>query len=374
DYKGAALIQDQLCAVQLDDEGSVLQANSELYGAFTKRDTDRMKAIWLRAPYVQCIHPYEKRSAGYTDVCASWERIFKASKKKSTITPESVQINVRGATATVTCLEQIVLHKMKKPVRSFLATNIFRKVAGKWLLVHRHVSSTAGAGSIGLLDDEQTSMDMDMSMSDGAIAAWKLQQLARAAHNIGGAQIIIKAMPKSSRGFGDDDDDDDDDDEDDRPFGKVMRGGFEGIDPSSLRDPAGGSDEEDDDDDDEDGEDDDDEIYEVEDDREADREDARDTVRAIRQLHKEGRLTAQAKTQLLGAMIKNPGESLPERAHYLLLNNVPSDEKKAAWEDFASLVAGDELKPTEAKPETKKDEGHNNKKDKHKDKDRRGFG
>ncbi|CAE8595419.1 unnamed protein product, partial [Polarella glacialis] len=94
DYKGAALIQDQLCAVQLDDEGSVLQANSELYGAFTKRDTDRMKAIWLRAPYVQCIHPYEKRSAGYTDVCASWERIFKASKKKSTITPESVQINV----------------------------------------------------------------------------------------------------------------------------------------------------------------------------------------------------------------------------------------------------------------------------------------
>merc|ERR1711879_882376 len=101
-----------------------------------------MKALWLEASFVQCIHPYEKRSLGYTDVCDSWQRLFSmGAARKSTITAEDVRVNVRGATAIVVCLEQVISKALKRPLRSMTATNIFRKVGQKWLLVHRHVSS-----------------------------------------------------------------------------------------------------------------------------------------------------------------------------------------------------------------------------------------
>merc|ERR1712129_84137 len=89
------------------------------------------------------------------------------------------------------------------------------------------------------------------------------------------------------------------------------------------------------DDSEEDSEDSESEYY-VEDESEG--EGARDTVRALRRLSKQGILTGEAKIQLLSEMLKNPGESMPERAHALLLSDVPEDEKKAAWEEFAALV------------------------------------
>lgn len=347
DYEAAAAVRDELSNLQVDDEAEVLRANSELYAAFSSRDLKRMEAIWLRAPYVQCIHPYEKRSSGYTDVCESWKRLFEAlpksaaARRSTSVTAEDVRILVRGCTAIVNCVEQVASRLPRRPIRSMSATNIFRKVSRRWYLIHRHVSSegdsTAGPALLGAEPAGEGS---------GAMGNWRLQQLYQAlAADWPGARIIIQP-PGSQRGFGGEEDDDDDDDDD--HFQRAIGAQLDGMQVlgSGLGDEEGdGSDVSDD----EDGLD-DDELYAEEDDGGA--EAARETVRALRRLKKEGHLTQQAKIQLISEMLRNPGESMPERAHELLLAEVPDEERKAAWDDFAAIVAWEaaKLDPPRAKP------------------------
>merc|ERR1719401_466174 len=66
---------------------------------------------------------------------------------------------------------------------------------------------------------------------------------------------------------------------------------------------------------------------------------ARDTVRSLRRLSQEGKLSQQARIQFMSEMIRSPGESMPERARRLLLSDTPNHERVAAWEDFAALIA-----------------------------------
>mmetsp|Transcript_107161 Transcript_107161/g.313379 ORF Transcript_107161/g.313379 Transcript_107161/m.313379 type:complete len:483 (-) Transcript_107161:46-1494(-) len=297
-YADAAAVRDELSNAQVDDEARVLLANTELYEAFSSRDLERMKALWLQDPYVQCIHPYEKQTIGYTDVCNSWQRLFAvASSFKSVIAAENVRVVVRGATATVFCTEQVELKKRKSSLISMLATNIFRKVNGKWYLVHRHESvANEGFGGAPSLNDQPTARDF----AEASDASRQLAQMAQVVSPF--ARIIIKGA--GDRGFGDGEADVDMDEDCDMEL---------------------------DDDDDFD-----DEL--VEEDVTV-MDTARDTVRALRRLSMQGLLTPMAKIQLMSEMLRNPGESMPERAHELLLTEVPEDEREAAWDDFAALVA-----------------------------------
>jgi len=317
DYEAAAAVRDELSNLQVDDEAHVLLANAELYAAFSCRNLERMKALWLPASYVQCIHPYEKRASGYTDVCASWQRLFEvASTRRSIITAEDVRVVVRGATATVVCQEQVTSKVLKRPLRSMLATNIFRKVGTRWYLVHRHVSSL-GDSALGapLLDDQPTALDSP----EASAMAWRFSQFAQMAQTMPGAKIIIHPNG-NSRGFGDAEDEDFPDHLISAELGAGHSGHEDMSDEESM-----GSEEEDDLED------------MLVDDGESAVESARDTVRALRRLRKEGRLTQQAKIQLMSEMLRTPGESMPERAHELLLVGADEDEK-AAWDDFAALV------------------------------------
>jgi len=312
-YEDAAAVRDELSNAQVDDEAHVLQANTELYSAFTARDITRMKALWLEASYVQCIHPYEKRALGYTDVCASWQRLFElAQAQKSIISAEDMKVIVRGATATVTCTEQVKSKVLKAPLRSMLATNLFRKVNGRWYLVHRHVSA-AGDSALGapLLDDQPTALDGP----EAARVARLLSQIAQVSGKFPADSIIIQ-RGRSNKGFGNIEDEE-----------------F----PPHIIEAAEMEDEDTDDDSMSDNEesDMDDMLAQEEEDAV---ESVRDTVRALRRLSKQGLLTPKAKIQLMSEMLRNPGESMPERAHELLLVDVPEDEKDAAWDDFAALV------------------------------------
>jgi len=306
DYEGAAAIRDELSLTQVDDEANVLQANAELYASFSKNDIKRMKALWLEAHFVQCIHPMQKRASGYTDVCASWEQLFKIDRvRKYSISPEDVRMSLRGSTAYVTCTELLKGHSA--PVKRMVATNIFRKVESRWYLVHRHVSSATDA-AVGFGD---SLMDVSDAEALSALKWQEREQQMRAF--LVGARVI---RPRSGSSYADEDEDNHD------MFGADLD------DPDSEEDEIDESDEESDDSDAE---------YYVEDENGV--EDARDTVRALRRLSKQGALTQEAKIQLLSEMLKTPGESMPERAHALLLADVPEDEKKAAWEEFAALVA-----------------------------------
>lgn len=322
DYVAAAAVRDELCAAQFDDEVHVLSANTELYSAFSARDIDRIKALWLQASYVQCIHPYDHRkpTSGYSEVCSSWKSLFDQGKlRRSVVSAENVRVNVRGATATVSCVEQVSSRKTKRPQNQMLATNVFRKVRGRWLLIHRHVSHADGVGAF-----EMPALAEDADDPEG-MAAWKLAQLARAVA-APGASIIIK----QGGVFHGASDEDDSDDELHEAMGSAFEeAGLGGPEEMTIMGQGVADDDVSDHSDDEDG------MYE-EDVMEA----ARDTVRALRRLSREGKLTQQARIQLLSQMIRTPGESMPERAHELLLHDVMEEEEKAAaWEDFAALVA-----------------------------------
>jgi translation initiation factor 2A len=316
DYKAAASIRDELSGAHFDDEVRVLSANAELYSAFSARDMDRMKALWLEAPFVQCIHPYDqiKPCAGFVEVCKSWKRLFKAGKsQRTTISADQVRVNVRGGTATVTCVEQVAHNGQRKPHRRMLATNIFRKVSDRWLLVHRHVSA---------IDPDIAEMEMDVDIDDlEGMNTWKIAQMAQALTR---GNVVIKQVHS--------DDESNDEDDANHELDQVIGAELNNRMDSDGRDEVY-----------EDGLQDggdivEDEVYYEEDgvDLEASRE---DTVRALRQLSSEGRLSQQAKIMLLSQMLRTPGESIPERAHGLLLTGVADNERAVAWEDFASLIS-----------------------------------
>eukprot|EP00930_Biecheleria_cincta_P082347 TRINITY_DN720_c0_g1_i1.p1 TRINITY_DN720_c0_g1~~TRINITY_DN720_c0_g1_i1.p1 ORF type:complete len:526 (-),score=118.22 TRINITY_DN720_c0_g1_i1:149-1726(-) len=314
DFKSAAKIRDKLGSAQLDDEGSVLQANAEFYAAYTKKDLKRMKALWLPASYVQCIMPYDKRSHGYTEVCKSFQRLFEPNqKKRSSITPEDIKVNILGATAIVSCTEQVVLQK--RPIKVTLATNIFRKVENKWLLLHRHCSHI-GENMSPLGGDD--SEGMELALGENTMAAVRMQQfqqLMRAAKNIGGSQIIIK--PANMSEYDDDDDDDDEDDDDVGPFG--ITGIVDGAHDEHEED---GSDEE---------------LFVEEQEQAAMERSRRATLRALRKLRADNRISERAHVYLIQDMLRHPGESIPERAHELLLDGEDSD-CPAAWDEFTALM------------------------------------
>ncbi|CAJ1451119.1 unnamed protein product [Effrenium voratum] len=294
DYAAAARIRDQLSSAQLDDEGNVLQANVEFYAAFSQRNLDRMKACWLKSSSTQCVHPYDKSAFifnGYSDICNSFQRLFEESKTKNRVVPEQVKVSLRGATAVITCQEQVLNKQMR--LSTLVATHIFRKgPRGKWLLTHRHVSRQPQGEALAVAGE---------NLAQDA----RLQQLMRAAQSLGGSpQFVFKAA------------------EDDSPFGIAGT-----LIPSEEEEDA--------DLEDEDTEDLEDEIY-VDEDEEA--EDSRDAVRGLRRLELDGRLGRKDKLHLLAEMLENPGDSMVERAYALLIREVPEEEEESAWEDFADLI------------------------------------
>jgi len=268
----------------------VLRANAEFYKAFSARDLERMKSTWLPANHVQCIHPYDSRATGFNDVCSYWRRMFdEVSSSRRRITAEDVRIHVSGATATVVCMEQVASKSTKQPpYRSMIATNIFRKVGSRWLMVHRHVSPVIEA--------------------EKALADESLRKLTELQYT-------------------------------DFSFDKFMEV-IQTIDPDeSIRFRIFPNEDDDGDEEDEEVDDNDSDLDDLDNDQEAAKEATRDTWRAIRKLREQGRLSSEEAMTLLSHMIRTPGESVPERAHALLLTHVPEDEKELAWDDFAQLVA-----------------------------------
>lgn len=122
------------------DDQAVEEANAGFYRAFESLDLDRMKAEWLRAPYVTCVHPGWSLLHGWGPVMESWARIF-TSTFAMRFTLTNVHVRVDGDLAWVVCTEHLESHhadgKMSAEVQ---ATNVFERHSGRWLLVHHHGS------------------------------------------------------------------------------------------------------------------------------------------------------------------------------------------------------------------------------------------
>lgn len=144
DFEQASEKRDEIDRMHVDDCGFVLQANTKFYKAFSEKNLEEMEKIWCAsdASAVQCIHPSHQPIIGYKHVIESWKSMFNSKDETfqmNTMEPTNLRLSVKGATAWLTCDEEVYKPKFvrgkgktKELVKKMLATNIFRKVDGKW--------------------------------------------------------------------------------------------------------------------------------------------------------------------------------------------------------------------------------------------------
>ena len=156
----ARQLQAEIDKMHIDDCGAVLLANLAFYEAFSARDPEWMKNVWLQSPSVICIHPSHSPLIGSNSIIDSFSKMFDNGIKntsrirggKSTagsfMTPTNIRaLSVRGTTASLVCDEEVYAkgtlgesEQDRALVNKLLTTNIFRKIDGKWKMVHRHAS------------------------------------------------------------------------------------------------------------------------------------------------------------------------------------------------------------------------------------------
>jgi uncharacterized protein (TIGR02246 family) len=119
---------------------AVRAANESFYGALEGLDRTRMEEVWLHEESVRCIHPGSDVLLGWTDIRESWTRIFE-STGWIRVTPTNIEVQVAGDLAVVVCAENITA-KEDGDVRVAvaLATNIYRRTAQGWRMIHHHAS------------------------------------------------------------------------------------------------------------------------------------------------------------------------------------------------------------------------------------------
>jgi len=123
-----------------DDAAEVEQANARFYRAFEARDLAEMGALWAHGDHVRCVHPGWTLLSGWDTVRQSWEAIFKDSREMR-FSIGDVNVRVEGDSAWVTCTESILSQAGGNiAVTTLLATNIFERRGGDWLLAHHHAS------------------------------------------------------------------------------------------------------------------------------------------------------------------------------------------------------------------------------------------
>ncbi len=117
-----------------------MRANRGFYDAFEALDIERMRAVWLDAPYVKCIHPGSDVLLGAERVLASWKAIF---ENTASIAFEiaDVRVELAGSSAWVSCEERIRATKDDNaPPSITAATNLFVLDRARWKLVLHHAS------------------------------------------------------------------------------------------------------------------------------------------------------------------------------------------------------------------------------------------
>jgi ketosteroid isomerase-like protein len=125
---------------ELAMEEAVVTANDRFYRAFESLDIKEMEEVWSTDGSVQCIHPGWGLLSGWADVRDSWVRIFNNTSAMS-FTPHVLHVSVEGPIAWVVCLEDIdTRHGDTEHNSQVLATNVFKRVDDRWLLVHHHTS------------------------------------------------------------------------------------------------------------------------------------------------------------------------------------------------------------------------------------------
>ncbi len=125
-----------------DDAADVLTANKAYERAFSSLDINAIEATWAHDASVTVMHPSSKT------ILLGWDAVRKsyadqpARHKDFSVTMENPTITVRGKIAWVVGIERVhtVLTNGQTADLSVMATSIYEKRDGVWLMVHHHGS------------------------------------------------------------------------------------------------------------------------------------------------------------------------------------------------------------------------------------------
>ena len=121
----------------------VVAANAAFYAAFENGDLDAMGALWVSDDPV-CIHPGWQPVRGTGALRRSWAVVMANTPYIQFILTD-VEVRVFDTVAAVSCTENILAAGDETPARGFtggkaVATNVFRRSEGGWLLWIHHAS------------------------------------------------------------------------------------------------------------------------------------------------------------------------------------------------------------------------------------------
>lgn len=119
---------------------SVEEANKAFYRALDMGNIERMEEVWSHEEAVRCVHPGWDLIVGWPRVRESWARIFEGGQRMK-VSPSDAWVQASGDFAWVTCTENItVFNEESFDTAQTVATNLFIRRGGRWLMVHHHSS------------------------------------------------------------------------------------------------------------------------------------------------------------------------------------------------------------------------------------------
>jgi len=123
-------------------EDDVREASQQFYAALNRMlngDASAMTDIWSHGAAVTTMHPIGGREVGWDAVRASWEQVARiASEGRVTIEEQNVQ--AAGDMAYEVGVERgtFLLGGHKVSGLDNRVTNVYRREAGGWKIVHHH--------------------------------------------------------------------------------------------------------------------------------------------------------------------------------------------------------------------------------------------
>jgi ketosteroid isomerase-like protein len=129
-------------SARADDKADLLAANTQVEEAFSKLDVKAIEATWSQDGSVSVIHPASKAPLLGWEAVENGYADHPVRYKDFSVVMDNPQIAINGNIAWIVGVEKVYAHRANGDVLdiSALATNIFEKRSGKWLLVHHHAS------------------------------------------------------------------------------------------------------------------------------------------------------------------------------------------------------------------------------------------
>ncbi len=116
----------------MTDADELLAANAAYYRAFAARDLVAMASVWAPED-ASCVHPGWPALIGAQAVLASYRDIFRNARQE-TVTSRDEKTLIHGDDGRVFCVESVGASSL------LLATNWFRRIEGRWRLIHHQAS------------------------------------------------------------------------------------------------------------------------------------------------------------------------------------------------------------------------------------------